>query len=102
MTAVNAGDPTWGVFSGDADLDGKRRILCGRVDRGASEYGLVGDINCDGIIDLADFRAWSMCESGPLAESAQHKECQVLDIYFDGGVDLRDFAAFQNLIVLPD
>jgi hypothetical protein len=52
-----------------------------------------GDSDNSGAIDAADFMAFWGCLSGP--DDASAEECTWADMDVDGGVDLRDFRAFQ-------
>ncbi|MFQ5592147.1 MAG: right-handed parallel beta-helix repeat-containing protein, partial [Phycisphaerae bacterium] len=89
---INSGDPSFTPF-GSTDLAGVARVLCGRIDRGAYESGL-GDIDCDGSVDMSDFSVWSDCMTGPEVAGLLDG-CEPFDFTGDGRVTLDDFAAFQ-------
>lgn len=90
---INAGDPDILIPAGYRDLDGVPRILCGRLDMGAYEYG-VGDVDCDLDLDLLDFMHWQECVTGP--QSSMFVEpCKMLYFDEDVDVDLLDFAKLQ-------
>jgi len=94
--AVNAGDESFVPALDERDLDGHARLLCGRVDIGASEFG-IGDVDCNQSVDLNDFTFWSACSLSPIGSA-----CEALD--FDGNalVDLADFSSLQNSFRLYD
>lgn len=53
----NAGNPAFVPASGQTDSDGQARVLYGRVDIGADEFLLAGDVNHDGYINVGDLQA---------------------------------------------
>ncbi len=93
---VDAGDPGVVLEPGVVDLDGHARVLCGRVDMGAFEFG-IGSFECDGEVDLVDWGQLQACFVGEDA-GAYGDGCEAFDFEFDGDVDLCDFAAFEELV----
>ena len=92
---INAGSLNTS-FLPATDLDGHPRVLCGRVDIGAYEFG-IGDFNCDQTVDLDDFAEWAGCMTGP-AGPLYAIGCEAFDSDADEDIDLRDAA---SVLILP-
>ncbi len=95
---INRGDPDPPLVP-YMDHDGHERILCGRLDIGAYEYG-IGDYDCNLVVELMDFAAWDACMTGP-DSGPFDTGCEAFDFDADaiGDIDLKDFAGFQ--LTLP-
>ncbi len=96
---INAGDPAFAAPPGARDFDGVPRVLCGRVDMGAYEFG-IGDYTCDRLIDLADYRYWPECMTGP-AGDGYPDGCEAFDFDANATVDLEDVRGFQQVFQGP-
>ena len=96
---IDTGDPALVLTPGERDLDGHARVLRGRVDMGAYEFG-IGDFDSDKQVDLADFDSWFACMTGPNA-GPYAGGCEVFDFEFDEDVDLFDVAGFQQVFAGP-
>lgn len=92
---INAGDPQHFEETGPWDLGRHARVLCGRVDMGAHEFG-IGDLNCDRTVNLADLVGWPVCHWGPGSESLE-AGCEAFDFDGDLDVDITDYVQFQRV-----
>jgi hypothetical protein len=98
---IDEGDPGFVAQPAETDLEGHARVLCGRVDMGAYEYG-IGDYDCDQSVNLTDLAGWVTCVTGPTeggsADPPYPIGCEAFDFDGDGDVDLLDFSGFQRII----
>ncbi len=96
---INEGNPDYVSEPGQLDLDGHARVLCGRVDMGAYEFG-IGDFECDRDVDLFDLAFWEGCftgpDNGPLAAG-----CESFDFDGDLDVDFEDYGGIQRAFAGP-
>jgi hypothetical protein len=53
-----------------------------------------GDFDCDGVVDLGDFKVMETCWNGPGTLASY--SCRVFDADVDGEINLKDFAFFQK------
>ncbi len=59
---------------------------------------ILGDINCDGLVNLADYDQFNLCLAGPLQPAAPAcLDSDAADCDADGDVDMHDFAMFSGM-----
>jgi hypothetical protein len=104
---VDAGDNAYVV--GDYDLDGNPRVVdgdgddVGVVDMGAYECqiaGLIGDLNCDGLINAFDIDPFVLALTDPEAYALAYPDCDYMlaDINGDGLVNAFDIDPFVMIL----
>jgi len=61
---------------------------------------LIGDLNCDGVVNFGDINPFVLALANPDAYAAAYADCEILaaDINGDGVVDFRDINAFVQLL----
>ncbi len=66
----------------------------------AALAGLIGDLNCEGIVNLGDINPFVLALSDPAAYAATYPDCQITngDCNGDGLVDFDDINAFVALL----
>jgi hypothetical protein len=69
---------------------------CSRTEEG----GLVGDMNCDGVVALTDINPFVLAISAPEAWQTAYPDCGILngDVNGDGSFDLKDINPFVLLL----
>lgn len=65
--------------------------------------GLVGDVNCDGLVSVSDIGAFVLALTDPVGYSVQFPDCDInlADTNGDGIVSVGDIGAFVQLLVGP-
>ena len=93
--SINGGHPALIALPGIRDLDGHSRVLCGRVDMGAYEFG-IGDRDCDHAINMVDYAGLQNCFTGA-GGGPYDAGCEALDFDYDNDVDLDDMVGFWQV-----
>lgn len=96
---INTGDPNYVPPQDETDLDGHARVLCGRIDMGAYEFG-IGDFDCDQSVNLTDVAAMQICFTG-VSDEPYNQGCESLDFELDGDVDALDLTTFFEILNDP-
>ena len=69
---------------------------------GADEFGsfVVGDINCDGVVDAFDIEPFLLVLFDPAGYEARFPDCDrmLADLNFDGQVDPLDIEPFLDVL----
>jgi hypothetical protein len=98
--AINTGDPAFTPVAGETDLEGRQRVLAGRVDRGAYEFAPQygdADFDGDGDVDQADFGHFQTCVNA----TGVVFECRDVDFNRNGHVDSDDLTIFSQCFSGP-
>jgi hypothetical protein len=84
---IDAGDPGFVPAPGETDFDGQPRVLAGRIDIGADEFTIPGDIDADGYVDMTDLVAMAGSWGKRAGDRGFNQAC---DLNGDGSVDVID------------
>ncbi|MGD8451978.1 MAG: right-handed parallel beta-helix repeat-containing protein [Phycisphaerae bacterium] len=105
---IDAGDPAFVPAAGETDINGQYRLWDGDgngsviVDMGADEFGapVLGDMNCDGLVNNFDIRAFVLAITNPDAYAAQYPNCNIMlaDLNGDGLANNFDIRPFLQLL----
>jgi hypothetical protein len=103
--AIDAGDPAAVAGMGDVPMFDQRgapflRVVGGRIDMGAFEVQLRGDMNFDGAVDMDDIDDFVLGLNDPAAYEAQYGAPPSAngDIDGDGDQDFDDIDKFVGLL----
>jgi hypothetical protein len=91
-----------GLGHPDDNIDALDLFPCDDAMLCAAQYGiryLRGDLNSDGVIDLADYSIFADCLAGPNTDV--DPPCQQADLDCDNDVDLVDFIEFTEAFTGP-
>lgn len=93
----SSGMENWSIGDSDGlDNDGD-----GYYDGNDADCGVLGDLNCDGVLDLGDVGPFAQALIDPAAHASQFPGCDILkgDLDDSGGVDGLDTQGFIEAIV---
>ncbi len=92
---INTGDSNYAAEVNEVDIDGRPRVLYGRIDMGAYEYSdeMEADFNSDGIVNFEDF---SIFASYWLEDCNQPDWCGGRDVDESGKVGVYDLRCFAE------
>jgi parallel beta-helix repeat protein len=114
---IDAGSPLEG-YAGETDIDGRPRVIYGRVDMGASEWHYRPDYNLDGLVNFFDFavlaKVWGRTNAADVSlDGDTDVDIDDLTVFaegwlwnvwrseadynYDNIVDFRDFALFSQV-----
>jgi len=97
LTAHPAAGSRFDQWSGDLDgstnpativMDGNKNVW--------AAFGLIGDMNCDGVVDIGDINPFVLALTDPTQYQQMYPDCYIMnaDINQDGVVDFGDINAF--------
>ncbi|MGD8454129.1 MAG: right-handed parallel beta-helix repeat-containing protein [Phycisphaerae bacterium] len=105
---IDVGDPGFVPAEGETDIDGQYRVGDGDgdgvaiVDMGADEARSPGpgDLNCDGLVNNFDVRAFILAVLDPERYAEQYPDCDIMlgDLTGDGLVNNFDILPFIRLL----
>ena len=78
---------------GELDMDGQARVYNGRIDIGADEYRVIGDLDNDGFVNYVDFGIFSIAWDSQVGEPVYNSE---YDLDGNGFINLDDLLALVN------
>ncbi len=84
------GDPACDPVAGRTDSDGQDRKLYGRVDIGADEFLLPGDVDVDGYVNVGDLQALIAAWGSQAGPPASGNWDPYADLNRDGQVNVSD------------
>jgi len=93
---IDAGDPNFASDEGDTDIDGDPRIIGERVDIGADEAPVFGDLDGDGAVTSADVPIFV---DVLLGNDTDPQHVAAADLNVSGTADGDDVQAFVDLLL---